>query len=505
MNYYSAIEDVLADSTGQELITTVDGDLYTRGDIQRRVAQMANALVALGAQPGDRISVQVEKSVGNLCLYLACLQGGFVFHPLNPAYQRGEIEYFLGNAEPAAIICDPAKLEMMTELAGSFEIAHVLVMDKDGAGQFADLADTHSTQFTTAVRDEEDLACLLYSSGTTGLPKGIMLTHRNLQSNAETLVDAWDFTSDDRLLHCLPIFHVHGLFVALGCVLLSGATMRWASSFSPALTKTHLPDCSVMMGVPTYYTRLLNDKEFGRVHCSRMRLFVSGSAPLLVETFEGFEQRTGHRILERYGMTETGMNTSNPLTGDRRPGTVGPALPGVEVRIHDDAGAPTPTGEVGNLQVRGDNVFKAYWRMPEKTAEDFQEGRWFNTGDQATLDKDGYVSIVGRSKDMVITGGLNVYPKEIENVLNDIDGVLESAVVGVPHPDFGEAVVAVIVAEEGANISREDVISQSKAQLANFKVPKSVSIIGALPRNTMGKVQKKALREDLASTFTSGG
>jgi malonyl-CoA/methylmalonyl-CoA synthetase len=257
-----------------------------------------------------------------------------------------------------------------------------------------------------------------------------------------------------------------------------------------------------MMGVPTYYTRLLDDPAFGRDHCANMRLFVSGSAPLLAETFEGFEQRTGHRILERYGMTETGMNTSNPLDGDRRAGTVGVPLPGVEVRILDDAGAPTPLGEVGNLQVRGDNVFKAYWRMPDKTAEDFREGGWFNTGDQATQDPHGYVSIVGRSKDMVISGGLNIYPKEVENVLNAIDGVAESAVIGVPHPDFGEAVVAVIVPEDGAEISPDQVIAHARRELANFKVPKHVSIAPSLPRNTMGKVQKKALREELAGLFT---
>ncbi|NIQ93010.1 MAG: AMP-binding protein, partial [Desulfuromonadales bacterium] len=299
------------------------------------------------------------------------------------------------------------------QLAGQFGIDHLHVMDGKGGGSFAELADRQQDSFSTVARDDDDLASLLYSSGTTGLPKGIMLTHRNLQSNAEMLVDFWGFTDADVLFHCLPIFHVHGLFVALGCVLLSGAKMRWSPSFSPALARAHLPQCTVMMGVPTYYTRLLDDPAFTQEHCPNMRLFISGSAPLLVETFEGFEDRTGHRILERYGMTETGMNTSNPLDGDRRPGTVGPALPGVEVRILDDDGASTPLGEVGNLQVRGDNVFKAYWRMPEKTAEDFREGRWFNTGDQATLDADGYVSIVGRSKDMVISGGLNVYPKEV--------------------------------------------------------------------------------------------
>jgi malonyl-CoA/methylmalonyl-CoA synthetase len=345
------------------------------------------------------------------------------------------------------------------------------------------------------------MAALLYSSGTTGRPKGIMLTHDNLRSNAQTLVEAWGFTPADRLFHCLPMFHVHGLFVALGCVLLSGARMRWANAFSSDLAKAHLPDCTVMMGVPTYYTRLLGDEDFGREQCAGMRLFVSGSAPLLAETFAAFRARTGHTILERYGMTETGMNTSNPLNGERRPGTVGPPLPGVEVRVVNDDGTPTPDGEVGNLQVRGANVFKAYWRMPEKTAEDFREGRWFDTGDQATLSLDGYVSIVGRSKDMVITGGLNVYPKEIEDVIDGYDGVLESAVIGVPHPDFGEAVVAVIVPQPGNRPDPETIIARAKQDLSNFKVPKRVHLMDALPRNTMGKVQKKALREHLADSF----
>jgi malonyl-CoA/methylmalonyl-CoA synthetase len=501
MNYFAAIETVLAADPQAELITTVDGECLTRSDIAGRTAQMANALHALGAHPGDRISVQVDKSIGNLCLFLACLQGGFVFHPLNPAYQRGEVEYFLGNAEPAAIICDPAKTGMMGELASTLGIAQVLEMDGRGRGSFADLADGQDDSFKTVPRTDDNMAALLYSSGTTGRPKGIMLTHDNLRSNAQTLVEAWGFTPADRLFHCLPMFHVHGLFVALGCVLLSGARMRWANAFSSDLAKAHLPDCTVMMGVPTYYTRLLGDEDFGREQCAGMRLFVSGSAPLLAETFAAFRARTGHTILERYGMTETGMNTSNPLNGERRPGTVGPPLPGVEVRVVNDDGTPTPDGEVGNLQVRGANVFKAYWRMPEKTAEDFREGRWFDTGDQATLSLDGYVSIVGRSKDMVITGGLNVYPKEIEDVIDGYDGVLESAVIGVPHPDFGEAVVAVIVPQPGNRPDPETIIARAKQDLSNFKVPKRVHLMDALPRNTMGKVQKKALREHLADSF----
>ena len=358
-----------------------------------------------------------------------------------------------------------------------------------------------SGSFATVERAGDDLACLLYSSGTTGVPKGIMLSHDNLQSNARTLVEAWGFTAQDRLFHCLPIFHVHGLFVALGCILLTGGTMRWAAGFSPAAAREHLPECTTMMGVPTYYTRLLADPQFDREHCANIRLFTSGSAPLLVETFNGFEQRTGHRILERYGMTETGMNTSNPLVGERKPGTVGPPLPGVEVRVVDDAGGSVPAGEVGDLQVRGENVFKGYWRMPEKTCEDFRDGGWFDTGDQAMLGSDGYVSIVGRSKDMVISGGLNVYPKEVEDVIDGFAGVKESAIIGVPHPDFGEAVVAVVVAQSGQVPDPAAIIDYAKARLANFKVPKHVQLLDSLPRNTMGKVQKKALREELATLF----
>ena len=501
MNLFAAIEDTLRPSPDAELLTTTEGVGYSRGEILARVAQIANVLHGLGAQPGDRITAQVHKSVECLCLYLACLQAGLVYHPLNPAYQQGEVDYFLRNAEPFAIVCDPEKLVMMQALAADCDIAHVLTMDEAGKGTLADSADVMPDKFATVERAGDDLACLLYSSGTTGVPKGIMLSHDNLLSNARTLVEAWGFSAQDRLFHCLPIFHVHGLFVALGCILLTGGSMRWAAGFSPEAAKAHLPECTTMMGVPTYYTRLLADPQFGREHCSTIRLFTSGSAPLLVETFNEFEQRTGHRILERYGMTETGMNTSNPLDGERKPGTVGRPLPGVEVRVVDDAGEPVPADKVGNLQVRGENVFKGYWRMPEKTREDFREGGWFDTGDQAMLGPDGYVSIVGRSKDMVITGGLNVYPKEVEDVIDGFKGVKESAIIGVPHPDFGEAVVAVVVAQSGQAADPAAIIDYAKAQLANFKVPKHVELVDALPRNTMGKVQKKALRESLAKLF----
>ena len=322
-----------------------------------------------------------------------------------------------------------------------------------------------------------------------------MLTHANLLSNTQALVSAWGFTENDRLLHALPIFHVHGLFVAIGCVLLSGANMRWLGAYDAAAVMRYLPECTVMMGVPTYYTRLLLQEGFDAATAENVRLFVSGSAPLLEETFHEFEARTGHRILERYGMTETNMNTSNPLDGERKPGTVGPPLPGVEARVVDDAGSQLATDEIGNLQVRGPNVFKGYWRMPEKTAEDFTADGFFNTGDKGRIDEDGYVSIVGRAKDMVITGGLNVYPKEIELLIDDLPGVRESAVIGVPHVDFGEAVLAVVVRDGNSNVSEDEIIAACKNELANYKVPKQVAFVDELPRNSMAKVQKSLLRE----------
>jgi len=502
MNFYTSIEKTLKHDTDRELLTDTDGKKYTRRDIDTQVARLASYMVSIGIKPGDRVSAQIHKSVMNLCLYLACLRAGFVFHPLNPAYQSGEIEYFLGNAEPSLVVCDPEKLAMIRTLSDAAGINHLETMDALGNGSLADKAAECSEEFATVRRGGDDMAALLYSSGTTGLPKGIMLSHDNLRVNAECLVDAWGFTDTDRLFHCLPIFHVHGLFVALGCVLLAGGTMRWAAGFNPKQAIEFLPECTSMMGVPTYYTRLLADADFSPSQCSNIRLFISGSAPLLARTHVEFEERTNHIILERYGMTETGMNCSNPLAGKRKPGSVGPALPGVTARVVDDQGQACELGDIGNLQVKGGNVFMGYWRMPEKTAEDFTSDGFFNTGDQATEDSDGYFSIVGRSKDMVITGGLNVYPKEVEDMIGQMSGVSESAVIGVPHPDFGEAIVAVVVTAGAANApTPAEVIAFTKEKLANFKVPKHVSIADALPRNTMGKVQKKALREKFSTLF----
>ena len=474
---------------------TSEGASYSYGDAHRESARMANYLLSLGAQPGDRVTVQVEKSPDVLWLYLACLRAGLVYHPLNTAYQASELEYFLGNAEPRIVVCSSESLPLFKSLAEGAGIESILTLDGNGSGSLCSGAADCQDEFETVSREGDDLAALLYSSGTTGRPKGIMLSHRNLAENGNTLVDIWGFSSSDRLLHALPIFHVHGLFVAINCVLLSGCSMRWLEKFDVSQVMGVLPECTVMMGVPTYYTRLLADDRFAADLCSNMRLFISGSAPLLVETFNEFKLRTGHAIIERYGMSETSMNTSNPLRGERRAGTVGLPLPGVEVRVVDESGTALAAGETGDLQVRGANVFQGYWRMPEKTREDFTDDGFFNTGDKACISADGYVSIVGRAKDMVISGGLNIYPKEIEQLLDDLDGVSESAIIGAPHADFGEAVVAIIVPAPEAAIKEQAVIDYCKAKIANFKVPKRVFFIDELPRNAMGKVQKNLLRE----------
>jgi malonyl-CoA/methylmalonyl-CoA synthetase len=491
-----------ASQAGKDLLETSDGRCLTYADVNRLSAQMAEALTDVGVQPGDRVSVQVQKSPENLCLYLACLRAGFVFHPLNMGYKRAELEYFIANAEPSVVICDGRNEGILGEIARSNGVEHVLTMNADGHGSLLDAAVDEPAEFASLHRSKDDLAALLYSSGTTGIPKGAMLTHGNLLANTEALVAAWGFTDKDRLLHALPVFHVHGLFVGIGCVLLSGASMCWLQTFDARKVMSYLEHCSVMMGVPTYYTRLLAEPAFDRSLCRNVRLFISGSAPLLTDTFDEFEARTGQRILERYGMTETNMNTSNPLEGDRKPGTVGPALPGIAIRVVDDHGTTLASGEVGNLEVKGPNVFIGYWRLQEKTQEDFAPDGYFKTGDMASLDEDGYVSIVGRAKDVVITGGLNVYPKEIELFIDELPGVKESAVIGVPHADFGGAVVAVVVPMDERHSEEQDVIRACKAALADFKVPKRVIFVDELPRNTMAKVQKKALRESYGDLFS---
>ena len=499
-NLYAHYQQHFPTDLDTHLLLDADGRSVTYADADGVSARLANSLLQLGAVRGDRVTVQVEKSVENLFLYLACLRAGLVYHPLNIAYKASELAYFLADAEPTIVVCDSAVLPLIKSVVPAGGVKALPTLNADGTGTLMQHAADASTEADVIQCKGVDMAALLYSSGTTGQPKGIMLSHDNLRKNAETLVATWGFSASDRLLHMLPLYHVHGLFVGLGCVLMSGASMVWHSRFSDTAAIAAMPDCTVMMGVPTYYTRLLANPEFGSECCSNMRLFVSGSAPLLSETFVEFQTRTGHTILERYGMTETGMNTSNPLHGERRAGTVGPPLPGVNARVVDDAGQCVAEGETGNLQVQGPNVFTGYWRMPEKTAEDFTADSFFNTGDKATIDADGYVSIVGRTKDMIISGGLNIYPKEIELVIDDMAGIAESAVIGIANADFGEAVVAVIVPDGNAPTTAE-VTAHCRSMLANFKVPKRVEVIADLPRNAMGKVQKNMLRERFTSAL----
>ncbi len=491
-NLYELIHRRVQAAPQRIAIETADGGRLTYGDLDERCARLAARLARLGVGPGDRVAVQVEKSVANLLLYLACLRRGAVYLPLNTAYTLSELDYFFGDAEPALIVCDPARRAEIAALGAA--AAQIATLDAYGQGDLVEALDEEPPQAAIAPVSDDDLAALLYTSGTTGRAKGAMLTHRNLASNALTLVDAWGFSETDALLHALPLYHVHGLFVACNTALLAGARLLFLPRFDAAEALEALPRATVMMGVPTYYTRLLAQDGLSAARCAGLRLFVSGSAPLLEQTFYDFEARTGHRILERYGMTETGMNTSNPLHGERRPGTVGLPLPGIELRVAGEDGRVLGPGEIGVLEVRGPNVFKGYWRMPEKTAEEFRADGFFITGDLGRIGPDGYVAIVGRAKDLIISGGLNVYPKEIESVIDDLGGVVESAVIGVPHPDLGEAVAAVVVLAPGAAADEAGVIAAVRERLAGFKVPKRVWFADSLPRNAMGKVQKNALR-----------
>jgi malonyl-CoA/methylmalonyl-CoA synthetase len=458
--------------------------------------RLAQRLIALGLEPGDRVAVQVEKTLEAVQLYLGTVMAGGIFLPLNTAYTGSEIAYFFSDATPRILVCDPARAAELTPLA---EGATVLTLDADGQGSLtADLPETES-DFTPMTRGADDLAAILYTSGTTGRSKGAMLSHKNLASNSEALVDLWRFTSDDVLIHALPIFHTHGLFVATNVALLSGASTVFLPKFDAEAILDAMPKATALMGVPTFYTRLLQQDRLTPEHAANMRLFISGSAPLLVDTHEQWQARTGHRILERYGMTETNMSTSNPYDGERRAGTVGFPLPGVELRIMEGE-TEVAEGEIGVIEVRGDNVFQGYWQMPEKTAEELRPDGWFITGDLAQQDGDGYVTIVGRAKDLIITGGFNVYPKELESLIDDLPGVLESSVIGVPHPDFGEAVVAIVV-PSAADLSSETIAAACARDLAKFKQPKQILLASELPRNTMGKVQKKALRETHGDLF----
>ncbi|MBL8905367.1 MAG: malonyl-CoA synthase [Rhizobiales bacterium] len=480
-------------------------DLKTRltyAELRDGVARYANALTVLGVGPGDRVTVQTEKSLAAVALYLATLKAGAVYQPLNTAYTLTEVEYFVQDAAPALIVCDPSRQADMRRLADREGVRAVTALNDRGGGALADLAARMSHEHDTVVRSDDDLAGLLYTSGTTGRSKGAMLTHRNLASNAETLRDIWAFTTNDVLIHALPIYHVHGLFVALHTILLAGGTLLWLDRFDARAVLDSLPHATVLMGVPTFYTRLLGLRELDAGRCSGMRLFISGSAPLLAETHRQFRERTGHAILERYGMTETGMITSNPYRGERIAGTVGYALPGVEVRIADAEGRELPRGEPGVIEVKGPNVFKGYWRNPQKTAEEIRKDGYFITGDVATMSADGRVTISGRARDLIITGGFNVYPREIEEVIDSLPGVGESAAIGVPHPDFGEAVIAVIT-PTGEVAAEAELIALMAERLARFKLPKRVFVVGELPRNAMGKVQKAELRRLYADTFAT--
>ncbi len=481
------------------LLLTPEGQSISYTEADSAASKIANHLKDLGAKKGDRISVLVEKSVENLFLYLGCLKSGLVYHPMNIGYQATEVSYMLEDAAPTIIICSKKQKCVVESLPAANRAKAILTLEHDGTGTLLEGSSTSSENTDISNCDAKDMAALLYSSGTTGKPKGIILSHKNLSSNAKALAKAWGFSNEDRVLHALPIYHVHGLFIALGPVLLTGGSMSWHNRFDVDSVMKTLTECTVMMGVPTYYTRLLDNPKLDPEYCKNMRVFICGSAPLLPETFKEFEIRTGHTILERYGMTETGINASNPLAGKRIAGSVGQALPGTKAQIVDDAGKVVRPGETGNLQVKGDNVFSGYWKMPEKTAEDFTSDGFFNTGDKAVISNQGYISIVGRSKDMIISGGLNIYPREIELVIDQIPGIIESAVIGTTDHDFGEKVVAVVACKD-KSINAAQVIQVCKSKLAGYKSPKVVHVVDELPRNAMGKVQKNILRTRYADS-----
>ena len=490
------------DDLDAPFIHAPDGTDVTYEGMLHRSAQYANAFLSLGVTPGDRVASQVDKSIDALFVYLGCLRAGGVFLPLNTGYTEKEVAYFISDAEPRVVVCMPGREAMMADIAKSCQVSHVETL-ADGVGSLVEKANAASVEFDDVPRAEDDLAGILYTSGTTGRSKGAMVTHRNLLSNAQALAEVWRFTDSDVLLHALPIFHTHGLFVATNTILLTGGSMIFLPKFDIDSVLAALPRATAMMGVPTFYTRLLASEKFTRESVAHMRLFISGSAPLSATTHREFEERTGCAILERYGMTETNMITSNPYDGARRAGTVGLPLPGVNVRIADpETGALKPTGEVGVIELSGPNVFKGYWRMPEKTASEFREDGFFITGDLGLIDEQGYVKIVGREKDLIISGGFNVYPAEVEGAIDQIVGVAECAVIGVPHPDFGEGVTAVVVRSgTGDEPSADDIQGQLTLNLAKYKVPKEVFFVDDLPRNKMGKVQKNELRDRYGETF----
>jgi malonyl-CoA/methylmalonyl-CoA synthetase len=500
-NLFSRLFDGL-DNPERLAIETADGQHISYGELISRAGQMANVLVSSGVKPGDRVAAQTEKSVPGLVLYLATVRAGAVYLPLNTAYTLNELEYFITDAEPTVVVCDPAKAGGIGALAAKVG-AKVMTLGADGKGSLTDAAAKAAPGFNTVARDDDDLAAILYTSGTTGRSKGAMLTHDNLASNSLTLVDYWHFTDKDVLIHALPIYHTHGLFVASNVVLFARASMIFLPKLDPDLIIKLMARATVLMGVPTFYTRLLQSPALTRESAAHMRLFVSGSAPLLADTHREWSARTGHAVLERYGMTETNMNTSNPYDGERVPGAVGHPLPGVSLRITDpDTGKELARNSIGMIEVKGSNVFKGYWRMPEKTKAEFRDDGFFITGDLGKIDDDGYVHIVGRGKDLVISGGFNVYPKEIESEIDAMPGVMESAVIGVPHADFGEGVTAVLVRAKDSKIDEAAVLKALDGRLAKFKMPKRVIVVDELPRNAMGKVQKNILRETYSDIYS---
>jgi len=497
-NLFAALRAAFPGDLDQVAVQTDSGLDYSWRDLEHATARLANLFASLGLPEGSRIAAQVEKSVEAMLLYLATLRAGYVFLPLNTAYLQAEIEYFVGNADPAVIVCTPENLAWVEKVARAAGTQHVFTLGTDRTGTLLDRSVPCSERHAVAQRSGEDLAAIIYTSGTTGRSKGAMLTHGNLLSNARVLKGYWGWKEGDVLIHALPIFHVHGLFVAIHGALLNGSKMLWLGKFDPKVAIAMMRHATVFMGVPTLYTRMLAEPGLHADATRTMRLFISGSAPLLIETFQEWKERTGQVILERFGMSETVMLTSNPYAardGERRGGTVGFALPGVGLRVRNDEGKDVPIGAIGGIEVTGPSVFSGYWRMPEKTREEFTADGWFKTGDVGRIDERGYVTIVGRSKDLIISGGYNVYPAEIEGHINEMPGVAESALVGVPHPDFGEVGVAVVIPKPGEALKGSTIIASLKGKLANFKIPKKCFVVDQLPRNAMGKVQKNVLRE----------
>ena len=490
MNIYTLFKDRTAEG-GAFLLSPEREEICSYERLHDYAGRLARGMYQLGIRPGDRVVGQVAKSPEALFLYFACLRLGALYVPLNTAYLDDELAFFVGDADPSLIVCEPERQRLFEKIPGN---RRVLTLDAQGNGSLSPLLSTDG-QLDICERTDDDVAVILYTSGTTGKPKGAMISHGNLAANGLVLHTAWQWQAGDIMLHALPIFHIHGLFVATHLPVLNRSPVILLPGFDPDQVINLLPHATVYMGVPTNYTRLLATGRLNRDVCSNMRLFISGSAPLLEQTFNEFRESTGVEIVERYGMTETGMNTSNPLDGTRKPTTVGPPLPGVTARIVDESGAPVGSGSPGNLEVRGDHVFKGYWQLPDKTRQEFTDDGFFKTGDVANQDEDGYISIVGRNKDMIISGGLNVYPREIEAVIDKLPGIVESAVIGLPHDDFGEGVCAVIVPEQGVTLEKQAIVGELKSRLANFKIPKWVHFVPSLPRNTMGKIQKNVLRD----------